>query len=210
MGLGVCAGYFTCYGSVKLTSSLSWRAPFIIQAIFAFLLASFCTFLPTSPRWLILHGKRARALKEIDRLDISQVEAEKDILNVQHENTDAVSTIDGFFMIFKRNYRARTVLALFVLGMVQLCGIDGVLYVSRLAITTLLEPILSSNVGNGRMYTLIQSSTHLPSSPKPEYPPNLPLSSPAASQPYSCSPSPSQQSYTRIRWAVAIPSFSAG
>jgi hypothetical protein len=109
---------------------MSWRIPFIIQAVFASLLASFCIFLPTSPRWLILHGKRAQALKEINRLNISHVEAEKDILSVQHENTDAVSTIDGFLMIFKRNYRARTVLALFILGMVQLCGIDGVLYVS--------------------------------------------------------------------------------
>jgi hypothetical protein len=109
---------------------MSWRIPFIIQAVFALLLASFCIFLPTSPRWLILHGKRAQALKEINRLNISHVEAEKDILSVQHENTDAVSTIDGFLMIFKRNYRARTVLALFILGMVQLCGIDGVLYVS--------------------------------------------------------------------------------
>jgi MFS family permease len=111
---------------------MSWRIPFIVQAVLAFLLASFCIFLPTSPRWLILHGKRAQALKEIDRLNISHVEAEKDILNVQHENTDTVSTIDGFLMIFKRNYRARTMLALFVLGMVQLCGIDGVLYVSFL------------------------------------------------------------------------------
>jgi len=128
----VCAGYFTCYGSVHLTNTMSWRIPFIVQAILAFLLASFCIFLPTSPRWLILHGKRAQALKEIDRLNISHVEAEKDILNVQHENTDTVSTIDGFLMIFKRNYRARTMLALFVLGMVQLCGIDGVLYVSFL------------------------------------------------------------------------------
>jgi MFS family permease len=112
---------------------MSWRAPFIIQALLAFLLASFCIFLPTSPRWLVLKGKHAQALKEIDRLNITRVEAEKDILNAQHETTDAVSTVEGFFMMFKRNYRARTMLALFVLGMVQLCGIDGVLYVSVLS-----------------------------------------------------------------------------
>lgn len=189
---GVCAGYFTCYGSVHLTNSMSWRIPFIIQAVFAILLASFCIFLPTSPRWLILHGRRAQALKEIDRLNISHVEAEKDILNVQHDNTDAVSTIDGFFMIFKRNYRARTVLALFVLGMVQLCGIDGVLYVSLRNPYHQLFPHLPlrSGVQTRRVIT-DQLSTRPPSSPKPASPPSPPPSSPAASPQFSCWPSPS-------------------
>ncbi|KAF2714921.1 general substrate transporter [Pleomassaria siparia CBS 279.74] len=126
--LGVCAGYFTCYGTVVISSSMSWRIPFIMQAVFSLLLASFCVFLPTSPRWLILHGKRGQALKEIERLNISTVEAEKDILNVQHEHTDNVSAWKGFLMMFQRTYRARTVLGLFVLGMVQLSGIDGLLY----------------------------------------------------------------------------------
>ncbi|KAF2786693.1 general substrate transporter [Melanomma pulvis-pyrius CBS 109.77] len=142
---GVCLGYFTCYGTVQLSSSLSWRLPFILQSVFALLLASFCVFLPTSPRWLVLHGQRARALKEIDRLNISHVEAEKDILNVQHEHSAEVSTLDGFLMIFRRNYRARTVLALFVLGMVQLCGIDGVLYYAPTLFTQAGIPAQSSS-----------------------------------------------------------------
>ncbi|KAF2183656.1 general substrate transporter [Zopfia rhizophila CBS 207.26] len=125
---GVCLGYFTCYATVRISSSMSWRIPFIIQAVQSILLAIFCVFLPTSPRWLVLHGKRARALKEIERLNISRVEAEKDILNAVHEQSSSPSTIEGLFMIFRRRYRARTILALFTLGMIQLCGIDGVLY----------------------------------------------------------------------------------
>lgn len=31
--------------------------------------------------------------------------------------------------LFRKEYRFRTTLALFILGMIQLCGIDGVLYV---------------------------------------------------------------------------------
>ncbi|KAF1993729.1 general substrate transporter [Amniculicola lignicola CBS 123094] len=125
---GVCLGYFTCYGSIRITSSLSWRVPFIIQAIQAAILTCLCLFLPPSPRWLIQHGKRSKALKAIERLGISQVEAEKDILNPIHQQTAAPSTVEGIIMIFRRQYRARTILALFILGMIQLCGIDGVLY----------------------------------------------------------------------------------
>jgi len=38
--------------------------------------------------------------------------------------------VKAIVTIFRRQYRAKTILALFVLGMVQLSGIDGVLYVS--------------------------------------------------------------------------------
>ena len=109
---------------------MSWRLPFILQSVFSLLLATFCIFLPGSPRWLILNGQRAQALKEIDRLNISAVEAEKIVSTVQHESTETMSTLEGFLMIFKRTYRSKTILALFMLGMVQLSGIDGVLYVS--------------------------------------------------------------------------------
>ncbi|ORY16433.1 general substrate transporter [Clohesyomyces aquaticus] len=125
---GICLGYFTCYGTAGIPSTMSWRIPFIIQAILSAIFASFCVFLPASPRWLILYGKRDQALKEIERLGISQVEAEKDILSARPDQTSSVSTLEGFLMIFRRQYRARTVLALFVLGMIQLSGIDGVLY----------------------------------------------------------------------------------
>ncbi|KAF2816110.1 general substrate transporter [Mytilinidion resinicola] len=125
---GLCGGYFTCYGSTKIVSSISWRLPYIIQAAFAFTLAVSTWFLPTSPRWLMLSGKRVAALKEIDRLNLSRVEAEKDFLNSTNEIHAAPSTLEGFLIIFRRQYRARTMLALFILGMVQLSGIDGVLF----------------------------------------------------------------------------------
>jgi len=125
---GICAGYFTCYGSVKIQSSISWRLPFVIQGAFAMVLAVSCYFLPTSPRWLMLCGKREQALKELDRLNFSRVEAEKDFLNSTNEAYASASTLEGFLLIFRRQYRARTILAFFVLGMVQLSGIDGVLY----------------------------------------------------------------------------------
>ncbi|KAK4982902.1 hypothetical protein LTR50_007528 [Elasticomyces elasticus] len=128
--VGVCVGYFTCYGSIRINSSMSWRMPFVVEGVIALFLAITCFFLPESPRWLLLNGKRDAAIRELDRLDFSRVEAEKDLLGPAAEQAIAarLSTMEGFLIMFRRRYRSRTILALFVLGMVQLCGIDGVLY----------------------------------------------------------------------------------
>jgi len=127
---GICLGYFTCYGTVHFDSSMSWRTPFVIQAILAALLVVSCKFLPDSPRWLMLHDRREDAMRQIERLGIQRAEAEKDILNVQDSDLVHLETspIQGLLMLFRRQYRVRTLLALFILGMVQLSGIDGVLY----------------------------------------------------------------------------------
>jgi len=54
-------------------------------------------------------------------------EAEKDVLR-NPEQRPSLSAWQGFLLLFRKGYRARTILALFVLGMIQLSGIDGVLY----------------------------------------------------------------------------------
>ena len=133
--IGVCAGYFTCYASVHINSGISWRLPFIIQGVAAIILAIACRFLPTSPRWLYVHGRRQEAMYEIARLDISEVEVEKDILRPAESAQSSPPDAKAFLGIFQRQYRFRTMLGLFVLGMVQLCGIDGVLYVSSVYIS---------------------------------------------------------------------------
>ncbi len=127
---GICAGYFTCYGTIHITSSVSWRLPFIIAAILAVCLAISCLYLPMSPRWLLLHGRRDEALRESERLNLSRAEVEKDMLTMASRNKPQLSLVQGFSAVFHRQYRMRTILGLFILGMIQLCGIDGVLYVS--------------------------------------------------------------------------------
>jgi len=127
--LGICCGYFTCYGSVHIDSPMSWRLPFLLMAATAVILAVACFFLPQSPRWLLLHDRRDEALRELERLDISSVEAEKDIIRPAELSRSTIPTRKTYLSIFNRQYRLRTMLGLFVLGMVQLSGIDGVLYV---------------------------------------------------------------------------------
>lgn len=131
---GICLGYFTCYGSVNLRgSSMAWRLPFIIQTGLAVALVGCCTRLPESPRWSMSRGDQLGALDSLRRLDFSLVEAEREFLGSDGSvagQRPSLTPWQSFSMLFGKAYRARTVLALFVLGMVQLSGIDGVLYVS--------------------------------------------------------------------------------
>ena len=127
--LGICAGYFTCYGSIKINSSISWRLPFILMAAFGVILAVSCLYLPPSPRWLLVNGRREDAMSSVDWLDISRVEVERDMSKLTARTESKLSTWQATRSIFQRKYRLRTILGLFILGMVQLCGIDGVLYV---------------------------------------------------------------------------------
>lgn len=124
----MCLGYFTCYGSVKIDSTLAWRLPFIIMATVGAILACLSQIIPQSPRWLMLHGQRSKAERELERLNVSRAEAEKDILSGSAQTSPSMSYWQSILLIFRRPYRTRTVLALFVLGMVQLSGIDGVLF----------------------------------------------------------------------------------
>ena len=126
---------------------MSWRAPFVIQAILGILLATSRLFLPESPRWLLSRGQRERAIQELKRLDFSAVEAEKDLLGPAAEQQISQrrpGPIDGLVMIFRKPYRKSTFLALYVLGVVQLSGIDGVLYVRPLSACTVLTAFTNS------------------------------------------------------------------
>ena len=105
-------------------------------------------WLTPSPRWLTLHGRRSEATAVWDYLDVSQAEREKiEIEQTQSVNTEAVASASSdihapsvyqrqdrsmkhkFFDLFSKDVRTRTAPAVFLMGMQQLSGIDGVLYV---------------------------------------------------------------------------------
>jgi len=133
VAFAICVGYFSCYGSVRLESSMAWRLPFIIQGSIAVAMALACFALPDSPRWYALCGKRDHALRALDWLGLPPEETDfmssASITPAQHQSS--LGYWQSILLLFKRGYRTRTFLALFVLGMVQLSGIDGVIYVSQ-------------------------------------------------------------------------------
>jgi DNA-directed RNA polymerase III subunit RPC2 len=105
---------------------------------------------------LKIHGRESDATKVWDLLGVNQAEREKmeveqdretsvqrraaqeaaNMPNVEHiasnPRPQEKSVKDKLFDIFSEDVRARTALAVFLMGMQQLSGIDGVLYVSLL------------------------------------------------------------------------------
>ncbi|KAK8860086.1 general substrate transporter [Apiospora arundinis] len=126
---GICLGYFICYGTVGWGAgeSMAWRAPYIVQGALTLALVACCLALPDSPRWYLLHGRRNEALLALEKLQVSVVGEDRDFLTSTSQQS-SLSLWQGLALLFRRGYRTRTMLALFILGMVQLSGIDGVLY----------------------------------------------------------------------------------
>jgi DNA-directed RNA polymerase III subunit RPC2 len=151
-----------------MESSLSWRLPFILLASLSmiFSVSSFLWLIP-SPRWLSIRGRRAEASAAWDKLGIGHAEREKAEIEqstelrdtsasteaINHQDIAAAAPSEGrpvkdsFLDVFKGDVRTRTGLAIFLMGMQQLSGIDGVLYVYLTSsfslnpeLTTLIEP----------------------------------------------------------------------
>ena len=133
-------GFFTCYGSNNIPSSFAWRTPFLILACLSFLFstATFIWLVP-SPRWLTLHGRHSEALATWEHLGVDLADREKVEVAVPtplvspRESQDSLLLVKhrhSFADVFKKDVRKRTFLAVFLMGMQQLSGIDGVLYVS--------------------------------------------------------------------------------
>lgn len=130
-------------------SSLAWRLPFIILACFsvAFSVSSFLWLVP-SPRWLALRDRQAEASAAWDVLGVGHAEREKAEIqqsagpgsttaateSLNQQDAAAAPSIGArpakhsFFDVFSSDLRTRTGLAVFLMGMQQLSGIDGVLY----------------------------------------------------------------------------------
>ncbi|KAK0636436.1 general substrate transporter [Bombardia bombarda] len=131
--LGICCGYFTCYGTIRLPGEMAWRLPFLIQAVGGALMALTCFLLPESPRWLMSRNRIETAVHNMSLLDFDHDEIQQDLMSPSaEEGTGALAQPQLSWRsvrdIFRKKYRFRTMLALFILGMVQLCGIDGLLY----------------------------------------------------------------------------------
>ncbi|KDQ14511.1 hypothetical protein BOTBODRAFT_145628 [Botryobasidium botryosum FD-172 SS1] len=135
--LGIAIGYFVCYGSVDIDLSIAWRLPFMLQSVVALGLAIGMPFLPYSPRWLFQQGRNEEALKVLESFNMSSSsEKEKEELRAKF-GAEGVREKQASIAESFRDPKARwrTILAIFLFGMQQLSGIDGVLFYAPLLFT---------------------------------------------------------------------------
>ncbi|KAJ7588192.1 general substrate transporter [Mycena floridula] len=131
--LGVMIGYFSCYGTVKIPSSFSWRFPIGLQAGIAIFMAIGMPFFPHSPRWLVHVGRHADA--ELAMFKLGMTVPRKDESRVAAIDAVVAAPIPArtpFWhqakALWARDVRYRTIFCIFIMGMQQASGIDGVLY----------------------------------------------------------------------------------
>jgi MFS family permease len=153
--LGLVAGYFTCYGTGRIEGSMSWRLPFtILAALATAFVASVLVYLPPSPRWLRLRGRDAEADAAWEKLGVRLEDRqgiEEDLGGGASYSGDPGSGApprqakqkDARFLdLFTKEVRGRTMLAVFLMGFLQLSGIDAVLYVGLTPPTGSLVPLI--------------------------------------------------------------------
>ncbi|GAA5824415.1 hypothetical protein JCM5353_005029 [Sporobolomyces roseus] len=145
----IALGFFCCYGSVKIDSSLSWRLPFAIATAISLFVTFSVPFLPFSPRWLVLVGRREEAERVLDILVGDSNPAErKEMLNAGPPPVGSKRA--AFLSIWAKDVRRRTFLGIFLNITQQLSGIDFVLFFAPLLFTQAgLDPDTASFIASG-------------------------------------------------------------
>ncbi|KAF7336888.1 MFS sugar [Mycena venus] len=129
--IGIAAGYFTCFGTVKHAGSFAWRLPLGLQAVIAMLLAIGTPFFPHSPHWLLRVGRPADAEAATLTLGLQLTEIRKEgeiSTSGPAANVPKQTLKQQAKELFSKDVRFRTFLGLFLSGMQQASGIDAVLY----------------------------------------------------------------------------------
>ncbi|KAJ6536697.1 general substrate transporter [Mycena vulgaris] len=129
--VGVAAGYFSCFGTVKAAGSFSWRFPLGLQAVVAMVLAIGTPFFPHSPHWLLSVDRpvEAEAATLTLGLQLTEIRKEDEAAAGGHaQDIVKLSFKQQAKELWAKDVRFRTFFGLFLMGMQQACGIDAVLY----------------------------------------------------------------------------------
>ena len=134
---GLICGYFVCYGTSGIKSTLSWRLPLAIISALAFVFSILACFVPPSPRWLLARGEVDRSRSIATSLGIGQEELDElfrkppsSLANEMNATLweSVLHMVSEFRVAFSLQYRSRTVFGCSLMAFQQLAGIDGVLY----------------------------------------------------------------------------------
>lgn len=116
-------GFFVCYGSTRIESDFAWRLPFLISIFIATFVAIMAPFLPYSPRWLVMHGRKEEAVMVLNLLTEPTADKERAELLAVPPSSDAT-----YWSMFGKGVRGRVFLGTFLNVFQQLSGIDYVLF----------------------------------------------------------------------------------
>lgn len=133
--IGIAVGYFTCFGTLRLSSEWAWRTPYLMQVLLAIILAIGSLMLPHSPRWLKHVGRERDAEAAWARLGVSLAVAEKEeeaVARDEQLQADNHGLRATWHALWSKDVRRRTLLGLFMMGMGNASGVDGVLYYAPL------------------------------------------------------------------------------
>jgi len=123
--IGILLAYISNYllGALQL-GSVEWRWELGVSALPAVLFFIALFFIPRSPRWLMIQGRKHEALKVLHLMDVDDPDREmEDILQSLQEEGKAESET-----LAARKYRLPVFLAVTVGMFCQLTGINAVLY----------------------------------------------------------------------------------
>jgi sugar porter (SP) family MFS transporter len=137
---GLMTGYFVCYGTSKMTGSMSWRIPLMLHSIVSLGFVISCFYIPPSPRWLLAKGRDAEAREILEKLGLASSELEEMVEEPSTADLEREvgmmqsikATMYDFTKVFRKGARSRAALACFLMGFQQFSGIDGVLYYAPL------------------------------------------------------------------------------
>ncbi|PWN34141.1 general substrate transporter [Meira miltonrushii] len=188
IAIGIMTGYFITYATQRISSSLSWRLPFIVQASTSALLALLIiAFVPFSPRWQAQHHGEQAALDTLRKIRLPDFETtsrsgnetlqslqesqlQKEILEIRAAITEAricrnsarrgsSAGASSYKELFHRRYRKRTALGIFLMSAQQLSGVDVVLYFAPVVFSSLFSSQTASFLASGVSGIILVVST---------------------------------------------------
>lgn len=142
--VGILLAFFSNYYLVG-TGADNWRWMLGVGAVPASLFFLCMLFVPESPRWLLLKGRRAEALTALSRV-IPRREAERELAQIEQSLDE--TPVGGFRELFKTRYRRLLLVGVVLAVLQQATGINAILYYT---------PIIFEKAGAGTDAALLQT-----------------------------------------------------
>lgn len=153
--LGTAIAYWMTYAfSFTAPSTAAWRVPIILAVVFTLPALAIITFMPESPRWLLLQGREQEAISVLSALNELPEESEdirREILQIKNAVKHMASAPASWvFTNGEYRYLQRTLLAVLLQVMQQFTGINlfmqylGGMFKNQLMYPTKLSLLLAS------------------------------------------------------------------